>query len=227
MTSIDADIKATSRPYLALGLTFLLLGVGYAIPLKLVPAPPKHIWEGSLAVETLNLYALTAFAGWSHFAYAWRGQWLASRRLSFASRTAYWTVVGFLLFLLIALRAWLGVDIFSLLAWVYNIAHFVKAEVFFSGIKETRVGYFSPVVAFAWFTLCLFQVGPVGNPLIAFAGSVSIAVAVLAFGGWHRLAAGEILLPLLTLFLLGETMLWSSYGKYMSEAFRVGIYIFT
>jgi hypothetical protein len=31
---------------------------------------------------------------------------------------------------------------------------------------------------------------------------------------------------MLTLFLLGVTFVWSSYGPYMSEAFRVGLYIF-
>ncbi|QHS51983.1 hypothetical protein [Edaphobacter sp. 12200R-103] len=219
--SISAEQETTSRPYLALGLMFLLLGVGYSIPLRLVPLPPRHIWEGSLATETLNLYALTVFAGWSHFTYAWRGQWLASRRYSSVSRIGYWAIVCILLFLLIGLRAWLGLAIFSLLAWVYNIAHFVKAEVFFSGIRETRTAYYSPVAAFAWFTLCLFQVGPLGNALIVFAGSGAIAIGILVFGGWRLLAAGEVLLPLLTLFLLGETMVWSSYGRYMSESFRV------
>ncbi|HEU4636048.1 MAG TPA: hypothetical protein VFS41_07720 [Edaphobacter sp.] len=225
-TSTSAELKTTSRPYLALGLTFLLLGIGYSLPLKLVPVPPKHIWEGSLAPEILNLYALTVFAGWSHFAYAWRGQWLASRRYSRTSRTGYWAAVCILLLLLVALRTWLGVAVFSLLAWVYNISHFVKAEVFFSGISEIRTAYYSPVVAFAWFTLCLFRAGSLGNPLIVFAGSAAIAVVILACGGWQMLAKGEVLLPLLTLFLLGETMVWSSYGRYMSESFRVGIYIF-
>lgn len=225
-TSISAEQKTTSRPYLALGLMFLLLGVGYSTPLRLVPLPPRHIWEGSLATETLNLYALTAFAGWAHFAYAWRGQYLASRRYPNSSRMGYWVAVFILLLLLIALRAWLGVAVFSLLAWVYNISHFVKAEVFFSGFRETRTSYYSPVAAFAWFTLCLFDVGPLGNPSIVFAGSAAIAIVILVFGGWQLLATGEVLLPLLTLFLLAETMVWSSYGRYMSESFRVGIYIF-
>lgn len=224
--SISADLKITSRPYLALGLTFLLLGIGYSIPLKLVPVPPKHIWEGSLASETLNLYALTAFAGWSHFVYAWRGQWLASHRYSGTSRSAYWATVCVLLLFLLALRTWLGVAAFSLLAWVYNIAHFVKAEEFFSGIRQTRTAYYSPVAAFAWFTLCLFQVGPLSNSSIVFAGSTALAVLILVLGGWQMLGRGTVLLPLLTLFFLGETMVWSSYGKYMTESFRVGIYVF-
>lgn len=218
--------NATSRTYLALGLTFLLLGIGFAFPVPLAPAPPKHIWEGSISAEALNLYALTVFTGWSHFAYAWRGQWIASQRFSKLPRIAYWTVVAFLLAGLIALRAWTGVAVFSLLAWVYNIAHFVKAEIFFSGVRETRAAFYSPVAAFAWFTLCLFQVGPLTNLHVVFAVSLAIAAVVLGGGGWRLLGAGEVRLPLLTLFLLGETLVWASYSPYMSDSFRVGIYIF-
>jgi len=49
---------ANSRPYLALGLTFLLLGVGYANPWPLVTRPPAGMWNGQFAFEVLNLYAL-------------------------------------------------------------------------------------------------------------------------------------------------------------------------
>jgi hypothetical protein len=84
---------------------------------------------------------------------------------------------------LIALRAWTGVAVFSLLAWIYNIAHFVKAEIFFSGVQETRATFYSPVAAFAWFTLCLFQVGSLANLHVVFAGSLVIAAVVLGGGG--------------------------------------------
>ncbi|MBS1821347.1 MAG: hypothetical protein JST61_05150 [Acidobacteria bacterium] len=227
MSTVSTNVRtsATSRPYLALGLTFILLGVGFAFPLRLAPQSPRNIWEGSISPEALNLYALTSFAGWSHFAYAWRGQWLASRRFSTGSRAGYWFAIFGLLIMLLALRAWSGVAIFSLLAWVYNISHFVKAEIFFSGTKETRTAFYSPVVAFAWFTLCLFQVGPLKNISLIFVGSVFIAGAVLVVGGWRLLANGDVLLPLLTLFLLGETLVWAAYSPYMSEAFRVGVYI--
>jgi hypothetical protein len=142
------------------------------------------------------------------------------------SRVAYWTCIALILAVFAGLRAYLGVAIFSLLAWVYNIAHFVKAEIFFSGVRETRTSYYSPVIAFTWFTLCLFQAGPLTNLHYVFAGSLLLAVLVLLSGGWDLLASGEVLLPLLTLFLLGETLVWASYGPYMSNAFRVGIYIF-
>lgn len=223
-TAIGAE-QATSRPYLALGLTFLLLGVGFACPVALAPHPPRHMWEGEISPQALNLYALTAFAGWSHFVYAWRGQWMSSRaRMTVRRRTFYWTAVIAMLLALIGLRLWLGVAIFSLLAWVYNIAHFVRAEVFFSGMRETRTAYYSPVAAFAWFTACLFQAGPLRNPSVVFTGTAIIAATVLLFGGWRLLASGDVRLPMLTLFLLGESMVWAAYGP--SDAFRIGVYIF-
>lgn len=224
--TILAKIIPTSRPYLALGLTFLLIGIGFASPWRLAPSPPKHIWQGSISREALNLYALTAFAGWSHFLYAWRGQWHASRRLPTANRISYWVLVLGVLVGLSLLRRWLGVAIFSLAAWIYNIAHFIRAEVFFSKTRETCAAFYSPVVAFAWFTLCLFQVGPLNHVSVVFAGTIFVVAAVLLAGGWQLLAAGEVRLPLLTLFLLSETLVWNGYSPYMSDAFRVGIYIF-
>jgi hypothetical protein len=222
--AVDPKSQPTSRPYLALGLTFLLLGIGFAFPLRLVPRPPAHIWEGDISPEALNLYALTAFAGWSHFIYAWRGQWMGSRRLGGGSRRFYWLSVFGLLAALIGLRAALGVAVFSLVAWVYNIAHFIKAEVHFSGVSKTRTAFYSPVAAFAWFTVCIFRVGPLANPNLVYIGTVLIATAVLIFGGWRLLASGSVRLPMLTLFLLGETLVWASYSP--SEAFRIGVYIF-
>jgi hypothetical protein len=171
--------RPTSRPSLALGLTFLLLGVGFANPFHMVPRPPAHMWEGEISPEALNLYALTAFAGWSHFLYAWRGQWMGSQRLGTRSRAFYWTAVVAILAVLVGVRGLLGVAVFSLLAWVYNISHFIKAEIYFSGVRETRTVFYSPVAAFAWFTLCLFQVGPLEHVRVVFAGTVAIAAAML------------------------------------------------
>lgn len=217
-------LRPTSRPYLALGLTFLLLGTGFSCPFKLVPQAPAHIWEGNISPEALNLYALTAFAGWSHFVYAWRGQWIGSRKLSGRSRSLYWISVLGLLGVLLGLRTTLGVAVFSLAAWIYNIAHFVKAEIHFSGAHEKRTAFYSPVAAFTWFTVCIFRIGPLVNQNLVYAGTVLIAAGVLIFGGWRLLASGDVRLPLLTLFLLGETLVWASYSP--SEAFRIGVYIF-
>ena len=217
--------RANSSPYLALGLTFLLIGAGYSNPWALVTRPPAGMWDGQLSFEVLNLYALVAFLGWAHFVYAWQGQWKASERLGSGRRAIYWGFVLVALVLLVVMRGWLGVAIFSLLAWVYNIAHFIKAEVFFAGARERR-RFYSPVIAFAWFTLALFQVGVLARPAYAICGSVLLSVALLLAGDWHVLAEGQMQLPVLTYFLLGETLVWIAYGRYMSPAFRVGIYVF-
>jgi hypothetical protein len=47
-----------------------------------------------------------------------------------------------------------------LAAWVYNTAHFIKVEIHFSGAYETRTAFYSPVAAFAWFTLRVFRQNP-------------------------------------------------------------------
>jgi hypothetical protein len=173
----------------------------------------------------LNLYALVAFLGWAHFFYAWQGQWKASGRLTQSRRVLYWSMVLVVLALLVATRGLLGVAVFSLLVWVYNIAHFIKAEVFFAGVRE-RSRFYSPVIAFAWFTLVLFRVEVMGRPAVAVGGSLLLAVVLLVAGDWKFLAEGQVRLPLLTYFLLGESLVWTAYGKYMSPAFRVGIYVF-
>jgi hypothetical protein len=221
----NGQTTATSRPYLALGLTFLLIGVGYSNPWPLVVGFPVGMWDGQFSPEVLNLYALVAFLGWAHFFYAWQGQWKASGKLTPSRRIVYWGIVLIALALLVGARSWLGVAVYSLLAWVYNIAHFIKAEVFFARTRQ-RSNFYSPVVAFAWFTLVLFQVGPMARPAVAIGGSMVLAAALLAAGDWRVLAEGQVRLPVLTLFLLGETLVWTAYGKYMSPAFRVGIYVF-
>jgi hypothetical protein len=215
----------SSRPYLALGLTFLLLGLGYSNPWPLVTRSPAGMWDGHLSFEVLNLYALVAFLGWAHFFYAWQGQWKATGRLTRERRILYWGLVLIALALLVCVRNWLGLAIFSLLVWVYNIAHFVKAEIFFAGAKE-RSNFYSPVIAFAWFTLVLFRVGIMALPWVAIGGSVLLAVTLLLAGDWRVLAEGEVRLPVLTFFLLGESLVWTAYGRYMSPEFRVGIYVF-
>ena len=154
-----------------------------------------------------------------------RGSGRQAASLGSGWRAMYWGVVFFALAALAMVRSWVGVAVFSLVAWVYNIAHFIKAEVFFAGSQE-RKNFYSPVVAFAWFTLVLFRVSVAGIPAVAIGGSVLLAVVLLLAGDWKVLAEGQVRLPVLTLFLLGETLVWTAYGKYMSPAFRVGVYVF-
>ena len=194
MTTVASPTSAppdTSRPLLSLGITFLLIGIGFASPLRLAPHAPEHLWPGAFSNETLNLYALTVFAGWGHFFYAWRGQWGGTQRMSTRSRVGYWSAVAGMLVILAVARGLMGVAIFSLLAWVWNIAHFVKAERFFAGDKAAGGRAWLPVVAFAWFTVCLFPIGPLRNEHLVFAGSLLLGAIALATEAGRMLARGE------------------------------------
>ena len=213
---------ARNSPYLALGLTFLLLGFGFSASWQLVPNPPSGMWNGLIAPEALNLYALVSFLGWAHFAFAWRGQFRATLRLTPRPRVLYWSMILLLLAVLLVTRAELGVAVFSLLVWTYNIGHLIKTEVFFAEVKG-RIS--SPTIAFAFFTAVLFLPTAPLHPLTVLTTTLVLAGCLLATGDWNTLQAGIYRLPLLSLFFLGETLIWNVYGRYMSPSFRVGVYI--
>ena len=221
-----------SRPWLALALTFLLLGVGYSLPFALVRSVPEGVWSGTIAPEVLNLYALTAFAGWAHFLYAGRGQWGALARLSGRWQAGYWALVAVALVVLAGLRTLLGVGLFSALAWIWFIAHFVKAEVVFAGnavVNKQSIWRTSlpPVASFAWLSAVLFNAGHIQqHRWLLFGGTLVLAAAVLALDGWRQLFRGGQKMPLIALFFLGEALVWGTYGAYMTPAFRVGVYVF-
>ena len=233
MSSIPANSAAapSSRPWLALALTFLMLGVGYSLPFRLVKDMPAGVWSGSIAPEVLNLYALTAFAGWAHFLYAGRGQWGALARLEWRWQAGFWALVTAALAILAGLRALLGVGLFSALAWIWFIAHFVRAETVFAGDAAGRQSAWRtslpPVASFAWLTAVLFNAGHIQqNRWLLLAGTLALAAAVLALDGWRQLFRGGQKLPLIALFFLGEALVWGTYGAYMTPAFRTGVYVF-
>jgi hypothetical protein len=101
-----------SRPALSIGLSFLLMGLGYAFPLPLVAHAPDRMWAGQMAPEILNLYALTAWMGQAHFFYAFRGQARTLAKQPERS-TIFYALVGLTLLELIGLRALIGVGLFS------------------------------------------------------------------------------------------------------------------
>lgn len=232
LSTVTAQDTPTSHSWLALALTFLLLGLGYGLPTQLVHAAPAGMWQGQVAPEILNLYAVTAFAGWAHFIYAWRGQWSAVGRLGRVWRWGYWVLVAASLGVLVALRAVLGVALFSGLAWIWFIGHFVKAETVFAGPTRSAdrgawLVSIQPVAAFAWLSLVLFDVGHIQqHRWTLYIVSIALGVAMLAAGGWRQLVAGTRKLPVVALFFLGESLVWGTYGPYMTPAFRIGVYVF-
>jgi len=138
--------------------------------------------------------------------------------------------------LLVALRALLGVALFSALAWIWFVGHFVKAEVVFSGSPAKaglpkplidRISSYQPVVSFGWLSLVLFNVAHIQeHRWMLFAGSLFLGAFMLIIGGWRQLAKGENKLPAVALFFLGESKVWGTYGAYMTPAFRNGVYVF-
>jgi hypothetical protein len=221
-----------SRPWLALALTFLLLGLGYGLPFMLVREAPAGLWQGTVAPEVLNLYALTVFAGRGHFIFAWRGQWAATQRLPLGWRSGYWALVAMALAALLGLRALLGVMLFSALVWVWFVGHFVKAEVLFSRSvtpeeSASRLSSYQPVAAFAWLTLVLFNVAHIQERRwLLFACTALLGALMLATGGWWKLVHMSQKLPVVAFFFLGESLVWGTYGPYMTPAFRTGVYVF-
>jgi hypothetical protein len=232
MSTATPAPQAPSRPWLALALTFLFLGVGYALPFALAPAPPAGLWQGSIAPEVLNLYALTVFAGWGHFFYAWRGQFQGAMRLPRQWRAGYWIAVAACIALLVLFRSLLGVALFSALVWIWFIAHFVKAELFFAGPASKNIPNklsvaWQPVAAFAWLSLVLFNVAGIqDHRWLLFLGCSALGAIILATGGWPSLAQGVSFLPALALFFDGEAFVWGAYGQYMHPTFRIGVYVF-
>jgi hypothetical protein len=227
--------QPSNRPWLAFALTFLLLGLGYALPITLVRTPPSGIWPEAIAPEILNLYALTAFAGWAHFVFSYRGQWMATQRMRSSSRALYWATLGLVLAVFIALRHLIGVAIFSALVWVWFIGHFVKAETVFAGAPvDERTSRWSgfltsrqPVMAFAWLSAVLFNVGEIEkHRWVLFGVTLALSAAMLLSGGWRQLAQGDRKLPVISFFFLGESLVWGTYGPYMTPAFRIGVYVF-
>jgi hypothetical protein len=236
LTPVPEEMLHASRPWLALALTFLFLGIGYGLPFQLAPAAPAGLWQGTIAPEVLNLYALTVFGGWGHFVYAWRGQFQGTARLPRGWRAGYWLAVAACIGLLILFRSLLGVALFSGIVWVWFIAHFVKAELVFAGsnvrgsgdarMEQPSVSW-QPVAAFAWLSLVLFNVAGIQeHRWLLFSGCTVLGVLILLTGGWRRLAQGSSFLPALALFFDGEAFVWGTYGQYMHPMFRIGVYVF-
>lgn len=220
-----------NRPALSIGIAFLLMGLGYAIPVRLVVASPAHMWDGQMAPEVLNLYALTAWMGQAHFIYAFRGQFRAfmtKPRIGFFFLLLSVAALG----ILFILRSALGLGLFSAMVWLYFIGHFIKAERVFQGAaspagRSVRLAYYQPVIAFAFLTLVLFNVGDLDfRRWLLLGGSAILAGLILILGGWKALSGSNPRFTMLALFLLGECLVWGTYGRYMTPAFRVGVYVF-
>jgi hypothetical protein len=215
----------------ALALTFLFAGAGYACPFLLFPQ--NHPLNGPTSPEVLNLYFLVAWMGLAHFIFAYSGQTktLLRSKINLPGKFVAGLILGG--GLLILLRQWIGLQIFSLLVWIYFIPHFVKAELHFSRTFEPRkpdgwILYWFPTLGFAFFSFAVFAPAAGTQNSWLLIGASLACVAAGLVGGVHRQLRQPALATyaLLAFFFIGEGLVWGTYSKYMSPQFRQGVYIF-
>ncbi len=230
--------RSTALPAVALGLTFLFIGLTFALPLQLVPEREHHVVSEHLSPEVINVYACVAWAGWAHFIFAFRGQRNALARLRDEFKGgrifAYAACTALIILTLLGLRWAAGAGIFGAVVWVYFIDHFIKAEQHFEGKSRTSgnlltrwLTSYQPLLTFSWLSVVLLNVGGITSHSWAlWSASLLLALVVLGFGGWRGLKSPDFRSPLLSLFFLGEALVWGAFGRYGGPMFLTGVYVF-
>lgn len=222
--------ESIAQPSVCLALTFLFIGLSYAIPTPLLhPAEVQRV-SSFMATEVANVYALTAWAGMAHFIYAYRGQVLSLRATRVANLLPYALAVVVVLASLLGARALIGVGPFGAITWTYFIFHFHRAEAFFSGNQLTKWDWRDPmmvILTFAWLSVVLLNPGnPLLMPWVIWLFSLGLAALVMANDGLERLMSGRERQPLLCLFFIGESLVWGTVGRFAAPSFLFGVYVF-
>lgn len=230
--------RSTAQPAVVLGLTFLLIGLTFALPHLLVPQQERSAVSEFLSPETANVYACVAWAGWAHFLFAFRGQGNALVRIADDFRSgrlaAYVISIAVTIGVLLGLRWLAGVSLFGAIVWVYFIDHFLKAEQAFEGkgsastpILVRWLSSYQPLLTFGWLSVVLLNVGNVDyKPWALWSVSLFLALIVLIFGGWRNLTSGDVRSPLLSLFFVAEALVWGAFSRYGGAMFLTGVYVF-
>jgi len=234
----EMSAQSPARPAVVLGLTFLIVGLTFALPFNLVPQNELSLLSGRFSPEVANVYACVAWAGWTHFLFAFRGQGgaLARIRDDLGSKRllAYGACVLSAILALLGLRWVGGASIFGAVVWVYFIDHFLKAEQSFEGKNQSPTSVWSrwltsyqPLLAFTWLSVVLLDVGAIDSqPWILWSVSLVLGAAVLGLGGWRNLVTGNVRSPLLALFFIGEGLVWGTFSHYGGPMFLTGVYVF-
>lgn len=233
----ETSAPSPARPGIALGLTFLFVGLTFALPFALVPDTGVSLLSGKFSPEVANVYACVAWAGWAHFLYAFRGQGGALARMRDAFRKtrllSYAGCLGGIVAILAALRWVSGPSIFGAAVWIYFIDHFIKAEHVFEGKSPSEsslvrwLASYQTLLAFGWLSVVLLNVGSIDSrPWILWTISTILAGTVLVFGGWRKLSSGESRGPLLSLFFVAEALVWGTFSRYGGPVFLTGVYVF-
>lgn len=226
----DAVERSPAMPAVVFGLTLLLIALSFAWPVHLVAQDQLRQISPHWSAEAGNVYAVTAWAGWAHFLFAFRGQAQSLSRCKNAKlRLAILTLLLTAAVLVLATaRQALGVAWFSAVVWVYFIDHFMKAEqTFVGGVTDMRrwIMSYLPLVTFGWLSVVLLNVGSIiERPWALWIVSTLIATFVLALG-WRRLVAGDPRGPLLSLFFVAEALVWGTVSRYGGPTFLAGVYV--
>ena len=223
--STELESNKVDDGALPAALTFLFAGIGYGLPVLLFPE--THSWNGPISPEILNLYTLTAWMGLAHFGYAYHGHGLVLLKQPAGKLLQYVCALLVGGGLLLLLRSLISVQLFSLLAWIYFIPHFIKAELHFAdstGGKIPRLVFWFPTLAFTYFTWTLFFPSEPWNRL----GLAMVMTLLFCAMGGLRVLQDARYSPALILgfFFLGEGLVWGMYRKYMDPHFQMGLYIF-
>jgi hypothetical protein len=216
----------------SLALTFVLVGIGYALPVALFPQ--DYPLNGPTSPEILNLNLIVAWMGLAHFVYAYSGQAQVLRNGKGAGAATFVASLAIGAAALLGARFAIGVQLFSFLVWVYFIPHFIKAELHFSRsgtsepITHPWVAYWFPALGFGFLTFALF-----GPKILALKTQILIltAAACLIAGyvaGIYKQLKQPSTAPyaLLGFLFIGEGLVWGTYSKYMTPQFREGVYVF-
>lgn len=218
-------------PAVVLGLTFLVIALSFAWPVHLFPRTDLRVMSPHWSDEAGNVYAVTAWTGWAHFMFAFRGQLSSLRKTEKATLRllVYGTLLALATVALLAVRGVIGAPWFSAIVWIYFIDHFLKAEqTFIGGRTDLRrwISSYQPLFAFGWLSVVLLNIGEVNaRPWILWIVSFGVAVFVLAMGGWRGMASGDPRAPLLSLFFIAEALVWGTVSRYGGPTFLAGVYV--
>jgi len=234
----ETNTRSPSQPAVVLGLTFLAIGLTFALPYRLVPQAEDSIMFGRVTPEVVNVYACVAWAGWAHFLYAFRGQGNALAKVKDTYKNgrffAYLGCIAATILVLLGVRTAIGAPFFGALVWVYFIDHFIKAEQAFEGKSRPSESFLSrwlasyqPLLTFGWLSIVLLNVRDVNaHPWVLWVTSLVLGAVVLIFGGWKNLAGGDARSPLISLFFVAEALVWGTVSQYGGQIFLTGVYVF-
>ena len=205
-----------------LSLSLLIIGSAFAFPLALSGYNHQPQFY---SFDTLNLYAMTAYFGYAHFFSAFQGQFKAISKHSIKLK---WLLVIIILYgTFLGAFYFIGYKIFSFIAWMFFIPHFLKAEkIFTSNKEENKLSLPFTSLSFIILTYALFGYSylPKHHTITIFILTGILLFFFLQKKLFKSTGSSFDNYIILGFFFLGEALLWASYNPNMSEYFRYGVY---